>query len=93
MLTLRNILKSSHPKIYARNFSVFAKLRDFIKSGGQSSGSVSYPVEIDNIKIEYEEQDNSSKNKKKIKKPQHLDTPEEALARKNEIISIYFLIK
>jgi hypothetical protein len=88
MLTLKNILKSSKPNILSRNFSVFSKLRDFMRSGGQSSGSVTYPVEVDNIKIEYDEPDKSLKNKKKIKKPQHLETPEEIQARQNDIISI-----
>jgi hypothetical protein len=87
MLTLKNIFISSHPKLISRNFSVFSKLKDFLKSGGQSSGSVTYPIEVENIKVQYEEEEKSMKNKKKLKKPQHLETQEETTAKKNEIIS------
>ena len=87
MLTLKNIFKSSQTKFTIKNFSVFSKLKDFLKSGAQSSGSVSYPVEVDKIKVEYEEEEKYWKNKKRIKKPQHLETSEEATAKNKEIIS------
>jgi hypothetical protein len=92
MLTLKNIFKSSQPKFVLKNFSVFSKLKDFLRSGAQSSGSITYPVEVDKIKVEYEEDDKSLKNKKKFKKPQHLETSEEATAKKTEIISKELLI-
>jgi len=87
MLTLKNIFKSSHTRLSLRNFSVFTKLKDFLKSGVQSSGSVTYPVEVENIKVEYEEEDKLVKNKKKLKKPEHLESQEKVTAKKNEIIS------
>lgn len=87
MLTLKNIFKSVHTRLPIRNFSVFSKLKDFLKSGVQSSGSVTYPVEVENIKVEYEEEDKSMKNKKKLKKPEHLESQEKVTPKKNEIIS------
>jgi hypothetical protein len=52
-----NVLLKSKTKFSHRTFSVFNKLKEFIKGGEQQSGSVTPPVEADKIKVIYEDEE------------------------------------